>query len=114
MQILFHLLFVSVKSDTWASIDSALLEGLRGLQGNSSLPKLLQERLGVKNHMNLPKYSKEQIFYWIKQYFAKYKKYPNRATGKIEFAKDKYKSDTWASVDVALRRGTRGLIEGSS
>ncbi len=46
---------------TWAAIDGALLRGVRGLPGGSSLARLLEKHRGVPNRMALPRLSEEQI-----------------------------------------------------
>src|SRR5207244_747366 len=39
----------------WMNVDSALRVGLRGLDGGSSLARLLARQRGVRNHMALPR-----------------------------------------------------------
>jgi hypothetical protein len=48
---------------TWENVDMDLREGVRGLQGGSSLPHLLHERRGVPLVMEPPPLTEEQI--WV-------------------------------------------------
>jgi hypothetical protein len=102
------------KGTTWAHVNTALSEGIRGLPKGSSLPKLLEEKFGVQNHMNLPNLSYEEIEEWIKFHYDKYGKYPNKNSGIIEFAKGVYEGITWSQVNTALLEGLRGLKKDSS
>ena len=99
---------------TWAHVDTALSEGLRGLPKGSSLPKFLEEKFGVKNNMNLPPFSNELIEGWCILFYKKYGIYPKRTSGIIEFADGKYAGITWDLVDTALQTAGRGLKEKSS
>ena len=99
---------------TWAIVNAALEQGARGFPGGSSLPKLLQKKMNLKNNMNLPKLTTTLILEWVSQYKEKYGEKPTRSSGIIEFASSEYKGITWLSVDAALKRGSRGLSKGSS
>jgi hypothetical protein len=47
--------------EKWRRVDNALVYGLRGLPGGSSLAQLLAERRGVRNIRRLPRLTEEQI-----------------------------------------------------
>ena len=55
---------VDAPSETWKGIQMALFKGHRGLQGGSSLAKLLEEKRGLPNQSNLPVLSQDQILAW--------------------------------------------------
>lgn len=42
------------KFETWANVDNALRNGLRGLPNGSSLARLLAEKKGVRHIQDLP------------------------------------------------------------
>jgi hypothetical protein len=51
---------------TWRALDSALRLGFRGLQGGSSLARLLAEHRHVRNLCQLPRLSRQQIRVWAR------------------------------------------------
>lgn len=94
----------------WDQVDVALRQGLRGLSGGSSLPRLLHERRGVRNRKALPPYSEAQILAWADAHRARTGRWPRSASGPIPEAP----GETWNAVACALRNGIRGLSGGSS
>jgi hypothetical protein len=96
--------------DTWGRVHKALIEGLRGLPGGSSLPRLLAEQRGVRNHRALPPYTVEQILAWSDRHFERTGTWPTQRLHDILDAP----GETWHGVDVALTQGRRGLPGGSS
>jgi len=54
--------------DTWKKVNHALRDGRRGLNGGSSLARLLAERLGVRNLANVTPLTVEQILTWADAY----------------------------------------------
>lgn len=96
--------------DTWARVQTALREGLRGLKGGSSLAKLLAKHRGVRNLHELPNLTVEQIVAWADVHFKRHGAWPRASSGTIEGAA----GETWAAVDHALSRGSRGLVGGTS
>ncbi len=99
---------------TWAAVNSALQGSRRGLSGRISLPQLIEKRFEIKRSGNPPPLSESIILIWVRKYIEKYGKKPTAKSGSIEFAKGKYKRETWLAVDAALRRGTRSLTAQSS
>jgi hypothetical protein len=96
--------------ETWAAVHAALFKGHRGFQGGSSLPQLLAEHRGVRNHMQLPPHTHQQILAWADAHHQRTGVWPNQVSGSIAGAPE----ETWRAVDAALRRGLRGLLGGSS
>jgi pyrroloquinoline quinone (PQQ) biosynthesis protein C len=96
--------------ESWKSIDADLRRGLRGLPSGSSLPKLLADARGVRNHLDLSDLTVQQIIAWADAYHQATDKWPVRDSGAIQDAPD----EKWANIDVALNNGRRGLPGGSS
>jgi hypothetical protein len=96
--------------DTWHRIDKALIDGLRGLPGGSSLARLLAERRGVRNRKALPPYTQEQILSWAESHSRRTGDWPSCHAGPIPEAP----GETWLAVADALTLGRRGLPGGSS
>jgi hypothetical protein len=97
--------------ECWHAVDRALRAGVRGLQGGSSLARLLAEQRGVRNHKALPHLTEEMILEWADDYHARTGDWPIRWSGNIPQATD---GTTWLAVETALRYGRRGLPGGSS
>lgn len=95
--------------ETWSAVDAALSSGSRGLRGGSSLPQLLAEHRGVRNLRDLPQLSKEQILAWADAHNQRTGKWPHQNSGPIHGTS----GETWKGVEMALRKGLRGL-EGNS
>ena len=93
--------------DTWQRVDAALLEGIRGLKGGSSLRKLLQQYRHVRNKKNLPPLSLPEILSAADRYHLKTGKWPNRHSQNKAAA-----PDSWKAIDGALAGGLRGLPKG--
>lgn len=96
--------------ETWTAVNMALLHGLRGMPGNSSLALLLAEKRGVRNVWSLPKLSYEQILAWADAHQQRTGKWPHAESGPIPEAP----GETWVAVHHALQRGSRGLPGGLS
>ena len=96
--------------ETWKAVNSALIQGGRGLSGGSTLARLLAERRAVRNRGSLPKYTLKQILEWARSQHARTGRWPIAESGEIQDAP----GETWQAVDMALRKGRRGLKAGSS
>jgi len=96
--------------ETWYAVTRALEEGCRGLPGGSSLAQFLEEHRGARHRNHLPEFSPEQILGWAQTYQKRTGRWPNADAGLIPDTA----GDTWAAVDNALRKGTRGCPGGSS
>ena len=99
-----------VSEESWGAIDSALRLGLRGLRVRSSLARLLAARRGKRHNKDLPALSVDEILRWADAFHARAGRWPRRHDGKIPRAG----GESWDTVDLALRTGTRGLAGKSS
>ncbi|HVC94798.1 MAG TPA: hypothetical protein VND64_13960 [Pirellulales bacterium] len=100
----------TAQGEMWSAVDKALLGGHRGLPGGSSLPKLLAEHRGVRNHGALPRYTVNQILAWADAHHARHGRWPSQHSGAVDAAP----GETWARVQQALYKGGRGLRGGST
>ncbi len=98
------------KGETWLRVQTALYKGKRCLPAGWSLAKLLAKHRGVRNHLDLPPFSKSLILRWVRDHQRRTGRLPNRDSGPIPDSK----GETWRAVDSALRAGRRGLRGGSS
>jgi hypothetical protein len=96
--------------EDWKRIDQTLRSGGRGLAGGTSLVKLLARKRGVRNPAAPPPLSMEQILGWVDRHVIRTGVRPRYNDGPISDAP----GETWAGLDNALRKGTRGLAGGSS
>jgi hypothetical protein len=101
---------VDAPDETWLALNHALDRGIRGLPGGSSLAKLLCDKRGVRNRMELPELSEEQIMAWVDEYRAHFGRNPTRDSGLINGAV----GEAWSAIDAALKSGARGLPGGCS
>jgi hypothetical protein len=95
--------------ETWASLDAALREGLRGLPGGSSLAKLLAENCGARPPQR-PPLTEGQILAWADAWHERTAEWPTADAGTIPGSG----GEKWSALNVALRLGARGLPGGSS
>jgi hypothetical protein len=96
--------------ETWATVNSALGQGLRGLPAGSSLAKLLADYREVRNRADVPDLTEEQILAWADAHHQRTGKWPRVLDGSITDAP----GESWSGVQNALRAGLRGLTGGSS
>lgn len=96
--------------ESWMQINGALVDGLRGLPGGSSLSRLLARHRGVRNRKALPNLKIPQILCWADAHHRRTGAWPNHLSGPIPEAP----GETWSAVETALRDGNRGLPGGSS
>jgi hypothetical protein len=95
---------------TWRTVDSALRLGFRGLEGGSSLARLLAEHRHVRNQHDLPRLSRPQVLAWADAHQQRSGAWPTATSGPVAGAP----GETWRGLDTALRVGLRGLPAGSS
>lgn len=95
--------------ETWSKVHSALVEGYRGLPGNSSLFRLLAAKRGVKLHVRKPPFREDLILAWADAHKHRTGNWPSSKSGRIEGA-----PETWLTVHLALKLGQRGLAGGAS
>jgi hypothetical protein len=91
--------------ETWLAVAKALIAGSRGLAGGTTLARLLAKHRGVRNHLDLPRLSVQQIVAWAKAHRRRTGVWPTWTTGPIRGAP----GETWANVASALTQGLRGL-----
>jgi hypothetical protein len=97
--------------ETWAAVDAALNQGIRGLgRPGSSLAKLLAEAVGKVNIHDMLPLSRTKILGWAVAHHARTGEWPNTNSGPVTDAPD----ERWDLIDNALRVGHRGLPGGSS
>jgi hypothetical protein len=96
--------------ETWSAVSTALVDGLRGLPGGSSLARLLAKHRGVRNRKDLPKLRIATIVSWADAYYRRTGTWPKHISGPIPEAP----GETWAGMEAALKVGLRGLPGGSS
>jgi hypothetical protein len=98
------------KGETWLAVKNALIEGLRGLPGGSSLARLLARERGVHRARDSRPLAVPEILEWADAYRCRQGTWPTAASGPIAEAPD----ETWMQVHRALRNGERTLPGGSS
>jgi hypothetical protein len=96
--------------ETWLAVDMALRHGRRGFPGGSSLAWLLAERRGAGEYYRRPPLSETHVLAWADAYHSREGHWPTARTEAIPGAD----GETWAGVDSALKKGSRGLPGGSS
>lgn len=87
--------------ENWAAVNAALLVGVRGLPGKSSLAKLLREHRGPDGY--LPQLNYKLVLAWADAHFLRTGDWPTAASGSIPEAPGK----SWKAIDAALRCGIR-------
>jgi hypothetical protein len=87
--------------ETWLAADMALRKGRRGLPGGSSLALLLVEHRDVRNRLNLPAFTIEQILGWADAWHQRTGQWPYAESGAIPEAP----GETWSAVNQALKQG---------
>jgi hypothetical protein len=96
--------------ETWSGVQHALRLGHRGLNGGSSLAKLLAQRRGKRNKSDLPRLSEAQVLEWADRHHQQTGEWPTVHSGPVADAP----GERWRYLDVALRHGFRGLPGGDS
>jgi hypothetical protein len=96
--------------ETWKGVDMAMRGGYRGLKAGPSLAQVLARERKVRNRVNLPQLTNARILAWADAHYHRTGTWPTRQSGAIVDAP----GETWSGVELALRRGHRGLPGGSS
>ena len=96
--------------ESWGAISLSLLYGRRGLMAGSSLVRLLVEHRGARNPKALPHLTLVRILAWADAFFGSHGQWPSGRSGAILEAPD----EDWKNIDMALRKGFRGLPGGGS
>jgi hypothetical protein len=98
------------ESETWLNINFALAGGHRGLPGGSSLCRLLSEHRGVHNPKSPRDLSAQQVLAWADAHRAATGTWPTDLSGAVAGTD----GEVWSALDLALKKGGRGLPRGSS
>ncbi len=98
--------------ESWLSVHQALLKGLRGFPGGSSLAQVLSEHRGVRNKGKLPPLTENQILKWAEEFKGRQGIYPTCRCEPQEI--ENSGGDVWFNIDQCLRKGLRSLPGGSS
>jgi hypothetical protein len=100
----------SAPGESWKVLSGSLARGDRGLPGGSSLARLLAEHRGARNPKGLPRLTVEQILAWADAHRAATGRWPSCSSCPVAEGSE----ETWATVNMALYNGHRGLRGGSS
>ena len=95
--------------ERWNNLDQLLAKGLRGLPGGQRLSSVLADYCGVRNHLNIPDLSVEQILKWADEHHARKGSFPTKKSGDV-FGTE----ENWSKIDTSLKVGNRGLPGSSS
>jgi hypothetical protein len=96
--------------ETWRQIATALITGARGLATFKSLTRLLQaHRIDVPGRRR-PRLTVDQILAWADAHHEATGQWPNGHSGLV----GESPGERWNRIEIALRRGQRGLPGGSS
>lgn len=96
--------------ETWRGVNSALQKGWRGFEGGETLAGILVAHRSIRRPRHLPKLTITEIVIWARSHFQLTGRFPTRSSGPAALAN----GETWESIDLALRKGGRGLPGGSS
>jgi hypothetical protein len=96
---------VDAPGEHWSAINSALINGRRGLPGGSSLTKLVAQHRGVRRRTLRPELSFALIQKWAAAHRRRTGTPPTKRSGRVVGAT----RETWGGIDSALRTGSRGL-----
>jgi hypothetical protein len=96
--------------ESWDGIDSALLRGLRGLPGGSSLARLLDKERGTYCTRRSHRITIEEILLWADRFKLRHGNWPSPDSGSIPEAP----GETWSTITTALLHGRHRLPAGLS
>ena len=96
--------------ETWQRVQSALLEGKRGLPGGETLTHFVATRRKLRTKVTLPKLTQRQILAWAKSFHDRHGYWPTRKAGLIP----KSQGETWSAIENGLKHGGRGLRGGTT
>ena len=101
---------IDSSGESWQKINAALYHGYRGLLPHSSLATLLEDRRGVVNPLNQPRFTIDEVLGWADAYFDRIGEWPTAKSGAIP----ERNGENWLKVECALKHGYRGLSPGLS
>jgi superfamily II DNA or RNA helicase len=97
-------------SETWSGINAALMLGLRGLAGGSSIANFLAHHRGRVNRKNQSLLNEGMILDWADAHNKQTGNWPLRNSGPVYQAP----GEKWNALNSFLIQGGRGLSGGSS
>lgn len=100
---------ISGTTETWSTIQSALLRGRRRLPGGLSIVRLLVKHRGYRSVAEPPSITVQQILMWADQHKRRTGNWPGCSSGKVKGTTEK-----WININAALISGSRGLPSGTS
>ena len=80
--------------ETWSRIRGALINGLRGLSGGTTLAKVLAEHRSIRNMHDLSPLTIQQILVWVDAHQTRTGDWPNQKSGQVTDA-----DETWAAIN---------------
>lgn len=101
---------VEAPQETWSNLNTALVQGNRGVSGGSSLAQLLSEAVAYRNRKGLQPLLIKQILQWADRYEALHGRWPTHLSGPVAGSG----GETWSGIHTALNKGYRGLPGNSS
>ncbi len=96
--------------ETWATVETALNSGNRGLRGGDTLARFLKQHRGKRNSSDLPPLTLKMVKGWIVAFHSRTGVWPTQLSGEIPGTN----GECWNGIDRALTRGRRGLPAGWS
>lgn len=96
--------------ETWAAIDASLRTGSRGLRGTVSLVDFLTQHYTPAHRHVGGRLSTARIIAWAESFKQRVGRWPTRKSAYT----DSSRTDSWTTIDIALREGLRGLPASSS
>jgi hypothetical protein len=96
---------VDAPGEVWQNVNAALMQGLRGFPGGSSLAVLIATRRGVRNLASVSPLTEAQILEWADRHHERTGRWPKVNSGPIPEAA----GENWHAIDDSLRHGWRGL-----
>ena len=101
---------IEAPDESWVSLNAALESGHRGLQGGSSLARLLVERREARSTGHLPPLEIPRVLRWADAFHRRTGRWPTVDSGPVAEAP----AETWSAINVSLVGGYRGVGPGSS
>ena len=96
--------------ETWGALESALVQGLRGLPGGTTVAQLLAAHRGAPAIQTSRPLTTDQILAWADAHHAATGRWPVEDSGPVAGVP----GETWKGLSMALAKGHRGLSAGSS
>jgi hypothetical protein len=95
--------------ETWAGVNYAMRSARRGLP-RTTLADFLREHRGVDKRSRRPRLTEQLIRQWARRHKDQTGAWPSRRSGRVIGEPN----ENWAAINMALRKGHRGLPGGST